>query len=235
MKYQLSRVILGPALRVLAPTQVIGAENIPASGPAILASNHLSVLDSFYLPLMVERPVTFAAKSEYFTGTRLSDRIVGVYLKATKQLSVDRSEARAGQAMLEAALGLLREGSLFGIYPEGTRSPDGRLYRGRTGVGWLALHSGAPVLPVAMVGTDRLLPPGRTIPRPGRIQIRIGKPLTFEEFGDQPAGARQRRAVTDRVVEAIAELSGQEYVPMYASARKEQIAAEKAGGTPDRG
>ncbi len=234
MKYQLSRVVLGPALRLLARTRVIGSEHIPASGPAILASNHLSVLDSFYLPLMVERPVTFAAKSEYFTGTRLSDRVVGVYLKATKQLSVDRAEARAGQAMLEAALGLLREGSLFGIYPEGTRSPDGRLYRGRTGVGWLALHSGAPVIPVAMVGTDRLLPPGHRIPRPGRIEIRIGKPLTFEEFSDQPPGARQRREVTDRVVAAIRELSGQEFVPMYASVRKEQIAAEKAAGAAGR-
>jgi 1-acyl-sn-glycerol-3-phosphate acyltransferase len=127
--------------------------------------------------------------------------------------------------MLEAALGLLRQGVLFGIYPEGTRSPDGRLYRGRTGIGWLALHSGAPVIPIAMVGTDKLLPPGHRMPRPSRIEVRIGKPLLFEEYRDQPAGARQRRAVTDQVIEAIGELSGQEYVPMYASARKEQLAA----------
>ncbi len=241
MKYQLSRVFLGPALHLLARAQVTGAENIPESGPAILASNHLSVLDSFYLPLVLDRPVTFAAKSEYFTGRRPMERIAGAYLRATKQLSVDRAGARAGHEMLEAALALLKDGALFGIYPEGTRSPDGRLYRGRTGTGWLALHSGAPVIPVAMIGTDRLLPPGHKIPRPGRIEIRIGKPLTFDEFAGLPVGARQRRAVTDRVIEAIRELSGQEYVPIYASVRKEQIAAARQaaakggarGGTAD--
>jgi 1-acyl-sn-glycerol-3-phosphate acyltransferase len=227
VKYQLSRVLIGPGLRTLARTKVIGAENVPESGAGILASNHLSVLDSFYLPYMLERPVTFAAKSEYFTGTRLQDRIVGAYLRATKQLSVDRTGTRAAQEMLEAALGLLNDGALFGIYPEGTRSPDGRLYRGRTGVGWLALHSGAPVIPVAMVGTDRLLPPGHKIPRPGRIQIRIGKPLTFGEFAGGPAGAKQRREVTDRVMAAIGELSGKQVEPIYASARKEQLAAAK--------
>src|SRR5215472_4221785 len=190
MKYQLSRLIIGPGLDLLARTEIVGTENVPASGGAILASNHLSVLDSFYLPLMLDRPVTFAAKSEYFTGRRPSDRIVGAYLRATKQLSVDRAGARAAQEMLEAALALLRDGALFGIYPEGTRSPDGRLYRGRTGVGWLALHSGAPVIPVAMVGTDRLLPPGRRIPRPCRIEIRIGVPLAFDEYHDQPPGAK---------------------------------------------
>ncbi|HEX9031761.1 MAG TPA: lysophospholipid acyltransferase family protein [Streptosporangiaceae bacterium] len=229
MKYQLSRFIIGPGLHLLARAELTGDENVPASGGAILASNHLSVLDSFYLPLLLDRPVTFAAKSEYFTGTRPSERIVGAYLRATKQLSVDRAGARAAQEMLEAALGLLKQGSLFGIYPEGTRSPDGRLYRGRTGIGWLALNSGVPVIPVAMIGTQKLLPPGHKIPRPGRIQIRIGQPLTFEEYRDQPAGAKQRRAVTDRVIEAIRELSGQEYVPMYASARKEELAAAEAG------
>ncbi len=204
---------------------IIGAEHIPASGPAIIASNHLSVVDSIYLPLMLDRPVTFAAKSEYFTGTRLRDRAVGAYLRATNQLSTDRAGARAAQEMLEAALGLLRAGQLFGIYPEGTRSPDGRLYRGRTGVGFLALHSGAPVIPVAMVGTEKILPPGHRIPRPGKIQIRIGEPLELAEFRGQPAGARQRRAVTDEVVQAIQKLSGQEFVPIYASVRKEELAA----------
>jgi 1-acyl-sn-glycerol-3-phosphate acyltransferase len=224
VQYQFSRVIAGPFLRALARPEVIGAENIPASGPAIMASNHLSVADSIYLPLMVARPVTFAAKSEYFTGTRLRDRAVGAYLRSTNQLSTDRAGARAAQDMLDAALQLLKDGQLFGIYPEGTRSPDGRLYRGRTGVGYLALNSGAPVIPVAMIGTDRMLPPGARIPRPGRIGIRIGKPLTFDQYRDGPAGARQRRAITDEVVQAIQRLSGQEYVPMYASARKEELA-----------
>lgn len=227
MRYQLSRVILGPGLQLLARTKVIGAENVPESGAAILASNHLSVLDSFYLPYMLERPVTFAAKSEYFTGTRPQDRIIGAYLRATKQLSVDRTGARAGQDMLEAALALLKDGAVFGIYPEGTRSPDGRLYRGRTGVGYLALHSGAPVVPVAMVGTDKLLAPGKKIPRPGRIEIRIGEPLHFDNLKGQPPGARQRRAVTDQVMTAIGALSGQEYAPLYASVRKQQLAAGK--------
>ncbi len=227
MKYQASRVFLGPCLRLLARTTLVGAENVPAEGAGILASNHLSILDSFYLPFVLERPVTFAAKSEYFTGKRPQERLVGAYLRATKQLSVDRAGARAGQEMLEAALKLLKDGSLFGIYPEGTRSPDGKLYRGRTGVGWLALHSGAPVIPVAMIVTERLMPPGAKIPTPGRIEIRIGKPLTFEEFADVPGGAKQRRAVADRVMAAIGELSGQQVEPIYASARKEQLAAEK--------
>jgi 1-acyl-sn-glycerol-3-phosphate acyltransferase len=219
----MSRVLAGPLLHLLGRPEIIGTEHVPDSGPAILASNHLSVVDSIFLPLMIARPVTFAAKAEYFTGTRLRDRAIGAYLRATNQLSVDRDGARAGQLMLDAALRLLVSGELFGIYPEGTRSPDGKLYRGRIGVGWLALHSGAPVIPVAMSGTDRVLPPGHWLPRPGRITIKVGEPLTFADFAGQPPGARQRRAVTDQVMQAIQELSGQEYVPVYASARKEQL------------
>lgn len=232
MQYRLSRLVAGPFLRLLARATVVGAEHVPASGPAILASNHLSVIDSIYLPLLLERPVTFAAKSEYFTGTRLRDRVVSAYLRSTNQLSTDRAGGRAAQAMLAAALSHLESGELFGIYPEGTRSPDGRLYRGRTGVGYLALHSGAPVIPVAMIGTDKILPPGGRLPRPGRIEIRIGAPLDFAGFRGQPAGARQRRAVTDDVVCAIQKLSGQQFVPMYASARKEELAAAAGAGEP---
>jgi 1-acyl-sn-glycerol-3-phosphate acyltransferase len=227
VQYQMSRLVAGPFLRLLARPSVIGAEHIPSSGAAILASNHLSVIDSVYLPLMMERPVSFAAKSEYFTGTGLRDRVVGAYLRSINQLPTDRAGGQAAMAMLDAALGLLKAGQLFGIYPEGTRSPDGRLYRGRTGVGFLALHSGAPVIPVAMLGTDHILPPGQRIPRPGKIEIRIGEPLNFTELRGQPAGARQRRAVTDEVVQAIQKLSGQEYVPVYASVRKEELAAAK--------
>jgi len=177
---------------------------------------------------MVPRPVIFAAKAEYFTGTGLRDKSVAAYLRATNQLSTDRAGPRAAQDMLDAALARLQSGELFGIYPEGTRSPDGRLYRGRVGIGWLALNSGAPVIPVAMIGTERILPPGHRIPRPGKIGIRIGEPLTFEALRAQGTGARQRRAVTDEVVQAIQKLSGQEYVPMYASVRKEELAAERA-------
>jgi 1-acyl-sn-glycerol-3-phosphate acyltransferase len=223
VKYQVSRALAGPLLHLLWRPKVEGGEHIPRTGGAIIASNHLSIADSIFLPLVLDRPLTFAAKAEYFTGTRPAQRFAGAYLRATKQLRVDRTEARAGQDMLEAALGLLRDGELFGIYPEGTRSPDGRLYRGRTGVGWLALNSGVPVIPVAMVGTDRVLPPGHSIPRLHRIGIRIGKPLTFPEHAGDGAGAQARRAVADEVMQAIQALSGQEFVPMYASVRKEQL------------
>jgi 1-acyl-sn-glycerol-3-phosphate acyltransferase len=228
VQYRVSKLVAGPLLRSVVHTQVIGAENIPETGAAIVASNHLSVIDSIYLPLLLRRPLVFAAKSEYFTGTRLRDRATAAYLRATNQLSTDRGGARAAQDMLEAALERLNSGELFGIYPEGTRSPDGRLYRGRTGVGWLALNSGAPVIPVAMMDTAKILPPGRRLPRPGRIRIRIGEPLTFEGLRAEGTGARQRRTVTDEVVQAIQKLSGQDYVPMYASARKEELAAERS-------
>ena len=228
MQYRASRVVAGPFLHVLWRPEVTGLENIPETGGALIASNHLSIVDSIFLPLVISRPVTFAAKSEYFTGTRMVDRVTAMYMRATNQLSVDRAGARAAQAMLEAALERVNGGALFGIYPEGTRSPDGRLYRGRTGIGWLALHSGVPVIPVAMIGTDRVLPPGRTVPKLNRIQVKIGSPLTFDALRAEGTGGRQRRAVTDTVMEAIGKLSGQEYVPMYASARKDEIAQEKA-------
>jgi 1-acyl-sn-glycerol-3-phosphate acyltransferase len=228
VQYRASRVVAGPFLHALWRPEVTGLQHIPATGGAILASNHLSIVDSVFLPLMVSRPVTFAAKAEYFTGTRLVDKVTATYLRATNQLSVDRAGVRAAQDMLDAALERVKGGDLFGIYPEGTRSPDGKLYRGRTGTGWLALHSGVPVIPVAMIGTDRVLPPGHTVPRLHRIRVRIGEPLTFGAVAAQGTGARQRRAVTDQVMAAIHELSGQEYVPIYASARKEEIAAENA-------
>jgi 1-acyl-sn-glycerol-3-phosphate acyltransferase len=234
VQYRISRVLAGPFLYTLWRPEIIGSEHIPASGGAILASNHLSIVDSIFLPLMVDRPVTFAAKSEYFTGTRPVDRITSAYLRATKQLSVDRAEARAALDMLEAALDLLRQGALFGIYPEGTRSPDGRLYRGRPGIGWLALNSGLPVIPVAMSGTDRVLPPGHKVPRVGKVKIRVGEPLTFEAARSLPSASRQRRAITDEVMQAIQTLSGQDYVAMYASVRKEELAAERNGAGPGR-
>jgi len=234
VQYRVSRVVAGPFLRALARPKITGTEHVPATGGAILASNHVSILDSVYLPFMLERPVTFAAKSEYFTGTSLVQRFTGAYLRATNQLSTDRTGPRAAQDMLQAALDRLLSGELFGIYPEGTRSPDGRLYRGRIGVGWLAVKSGLPVIPVAMKGTDRLLPPGRVIPRPGRIEIVIGEPLKLRPDVLDGPGAKVRRAITDEVMRAIQELSGQEYVPVYASTRKEELAAQRATGTASR-
>ncbi|MBV9857812.1 MAG: 1-acyl-sn-glycerol-3-phosphate acyltransferase [Streptosporangiaceae bacterium] len=225
MQYQLSRAIAGPFLHVLARPKITGKEHVPASGGAILASNHLSVVDSIYLPLMLDRPVTFPAKAEYFSARGPVARLWAAYLRATNQLRIDRDGGRAAQATLEAALALLRDGRLFGFYPEGTRSPDGRLYRGRSGIGWLALNSGVPVIPVAMIGTRKVLPPGHMVPRPGRIEVRIGKPLTFADLAGE-APAKARRAVADQVMQAIQALSGQEYVPMYASDRKAQLAGD---------
>ena len=228
MKYRVSRVIAGPILHLLWRPSVTGGGHIPATGGAILASNHLSLVDSIFLPLVLSRPVTFAAKSEYFTGTRPGQRFAAAYLRATKQLSVDRADTRSAQETLKAALDLLQAGELFGIYPEGTRSPDGRLYRGRTGVGWLALASGLPIIPVAMVGTDRVLPPGRSIPSLHRVGIRVGEALTFEAYRDYRPAAQARRAITDEVMKAIGGLSGQEYVPIYASVRKDEQSAQAA-------
>jgi 1-acyl-sn-glycerol-3-phosphate acyltransferase len=232
VQYQLSRIVAGPLLHVLWRPRITGMEHIPATGGAILASNHLSIVDSIFLPLMLDRPLTFAAKSEYFTGRGFTQRLTGAYMRATRQLSVDRDSSRAAQDMLDAALALLRSGQLFGIYPEGTRSPDGRLYRGRTGVAWLALNSGLPVIPVAMIGTDRVLPPGSTVPRLHPVSIRIGKPLSFEAYQGDSAKGRARRVITDEVIQAIQELSGQEYVPTYASVRKAQLNGDGPGPAP---
>ena len=222
MQYQLSRVVMGPVLHMLGRPRVTGLEYIPASGPAILASNHLSFIDSMYLPLMISRPVVFPAKAEYFTAKGPLGRVWAAYLRSTNQLEIDRSDANSAQATLEAAAGILRRGDLFGFYPEGTRSPDGRLYRGRAGLGWLALNTGAPVIPVAMIGTRKMLPPGAPMPRPTRIDIKIGKPLDFGHLaGDPPAKAR--RTIADEVMRAIADMSGQEYVHEYASDVKAKL------------
>ena len=223
MQYQLSRVVIGPFLHAMGRPKVGGIENIPPTGPAILASNHLSFIDSMYLPLMIDRPVVFPAKAEYFTARGPLGRLWAAYLRSTNQLEMDRGEARSAQATLEAAVEILRAGELFGFYPEGTRSPDGRLYRGRSGIGYLALNSGAPVIPVAMMGTRKMLPPGAPVPRPTRIEIRVGKPLEFGHLAGEPP-ARARRTVADEVMQAIRELSGQDYVHEYASDVKAKLA-----------
>jgi len=222
VQYQLSRLVIGPTLHLLGRPRVSGLEHVPASGPAILASNHLSFIDSMYLPLMISRPVVFPAKAEYFSAKGPLGRMWAAYLRSTNQLEIDRNEARSAQATLEAAADILRGGDLFGFYPEGTRSPDGRLYRGRSGLGWLVMNTGAPVLPVAMIGTRKMLPPGAPLPRPTRIDIKIGKPMEFGHLaGDPPA--RARRTIADEVMRVIADLSGQEYVHEYASDVKARL------------
>ncbi|GIH95507.1 lysophospholipid acyltransferase family protein [Planobispora siamensis] len=212
MLYRLTKVVSAPFLHLLWPTRVTGAEHVPDSGPAILASNHLSVLDSTFLPLVLHRQVRFVAKAEYFTG----NPVTAAWMRATGQIPIDRQSPTAAQDMLDAAARVLKEGGLFGIYPEGTRSPDGRLYRGKVGVAWLALATGAPVIPVAMSGTDKVLPIGASTPRLGRVGVRIGEPLRFT---GSETSARDRRRVTDEIMTAIQKLSGQEYVGSYAPAR----------------
>lgn len=223
MQYQFSRAVAGPFLHALGRPRITGAANIPASGAAILASNHLSVVDSIYLPFLLERPLIFPAKAEYFTARGPVGRLWAAYLRSTNQLVIDRDSARSAQATLQDALAVLRDGQLFGFYPEGTRSPDGRLYRGRSGLGWLALNSGAPVVPVAMIGTREMLPPGGKVPRPRRIEVRVGEPMTFDDVAGLPP-ARARSAIADRVMTVIGEMSGQEYVHTYASDVKAKLA-----------
>jgi 1-acyl-sn-glycerol-3-phosphate acyltransferase len=216
LPYARLKTYAGPILKGIYRPRVEGLENVPVSGGAILASNHRSALDSAFIPLVTDRGVTFVAKKEYFTGERLSQRVTARFFTAIGQVPVDRGNNRAAQAALDAALEVLRRGDLFGIYPEGTRSPDGRLYRGRTGVAWLALTAEVPVVPVAVINTQRAMPPGAKVPRVARIGVRFGPPLRFKEFAGQAGRNRARRAVTDRIMEAIGALSDQEYVPRHA-------------------
>jgi 1-acyl-sn-glycerol-3-phosphate acyltransferase len=194
--------------------RVHGREHVPADGPVILASNHLSFIDSVVIRFAAPRRVMFLTKAEYFTGRGLRGRLMRWFFTAAGSVPVSRGQHRAAQAALDAALEVLAAGTVFGIYPEGTRSLDGRLYRGRTGVAWLALTSGAPVVPVALHGTERLQPVGKRLPRPHRVTVRFGPPLRFT--GD-PGSARARRAVTNEVMHAIADLSGQERADRYAA------------------
>ncbi|MER6945236.1 lysophospholipid acyltransferase family protein [Nonomuraea sp. NPDC000554] len=213
MLYEVVKFAASPLAQVMCRPHITGAVNVPRKGPAILAANHLSVLDSFLLPALLPRHVTFVAKNEYFSGNPVS----GWFMRLGGSLPIDRDSAHAAQTMLDAAADLLEQGELFGIHPEGTRSPDGRLYRGKIGVAWLALKTGAPVLPVALSGTEKVLPVGAKVPRPARIGIAIGAPLRFE--GDH-RNARDRRRVTDEIMAGIQKLSGQEYVPAYAASFK---------------
>jgi 1-acyl-sn-glycerol-3-phosphate acyltransferase len=219
---------LGPLLRLVFRPWAEGLENIPETGPAILASNHLSFSDSIFLPLVVPRRITFPAKAEYFTGSGVKGRLTAVFMRGIGQIPIDRSGGRASQTAMKAGLKLLRRGELFGIYPEGTRSPDGRLYRGKTGVARLALEAGVPVIPVAMIDTDRLQPPGQVIPRIMRPGVRIGRPLDFSRYAGMEGDRFVLRSITDEIMYALMTLSGQEYVDIYASSAKAKLAEARA-------
>jgi 1-acyl-sn-glycerol-3-phosphate acyltransferase len=222
MKY----VLLGPLLRLFFRPRVEGLENVPEHGGAILASNHLAVSDSFFLPLMVRRRITFPAKREYFTGTGFKGRLKRWFFSGVGQVPIDRSSASAAQAALDTCVRLLREGRLVGIYPEGTRSPDGRLYKGKTGMSRMALEAGVPVIPVAMFGTDKANPIGSRMWRPYPIRIKIGKPLEFSRYEGLDGDRFVERSITDEVMYALMELSGQEYVDVYAAKLKDKPVPE---------
>lgn len=220
----LKNLILGPLLRLIFRPWVRGMENIPASGAAILASNHLSFSDSIFLPLQSRRPVVFLAKSEYFTGKGIKGALTRWFFKATGQLPIDRSGGKASEASLNTGLSVLSQGLVLGIYPEGTRSPDGKLYRGRTGIARMALESKVPVIPVAMIDTEKVQPIGKRFPRIRRVGIVVGQPLDFSRFDGMEGDRIVLRAVTDEIMYELAKLSGQEYVDAYASSVKEKRA-----------
>jgi 1-acyl-sn-glycerol-3-phosphate acyltransferase len=221
----LKTVVLGPILKLLFRPWVEGEENIPEDGPVIFASNHLSFSDSIFLPLVVPRRMTFLAKSDYFTGRGIKGRLTAAFFRGVGQLPVDRSGGRAGEAALRSGLRVLRRGEMLGIYPEGTRSPDGRLYRGRTGVARMALEGGVVVLPVAMIGTDKAQPTGKKIPKLMRIGVKIGKPLDFSRYEGMEDDRFVLRSITDEIMYELMLLSGQEYVDMYATSMKDRIVA----------
>ena len=216
----LKHVFPGPLMRLWSRPRVSGLKNVPASGGVILAGNHLSVADSFVVPLVMRRPVSFLGKHEYVTGTGVHGRAKAWFFTTIGMVPVDRGAASAASASVEVVIDLVRNGTAFGIYPEGTRSPDGRLYKGRTGVAKVALETGAPVVPVAVIGTDKLNPPGSTMWRPHRIEIRFGEPMEFSRYDGMSGDRWAERAIVDQIMMAIAELSGQEYVDVYASSVK---------------
>ncbi|WP_341999982.1 1-acyl-sn-glycerol-3-phosphate acyltransferase [Microbacterium sp. LWH7-1.2] len=219
MKY----VVIGPIVKAIWRPWIVGRRNIPAEGAAILASNHLSFVDSIFLPLMLDRPVVFLAKSDYFTGKGLRGWATRMFFKGTGQLPIDRSGGKASEASLNTGLQVLGSGDLLGIYPEGTRSPDGKLYRGRTGIARMALEAHVPVVPVVMVDTDTMMPIGTTIPRIVRVGIVVGEPLDFSRFQGMEGDRYILRSITDEIMVALQRLGEQEYEDVYASTVKDRL------------
>ncbi|MGY4650377.1 lysophospholipid acyltransferase family protein [Mycobacterium sp. URHB0021] len=222
-------VFMGPLLIVLGRPKIEGLEHVPHSGPMILASNHLAVADSFYLPLVVSRRITFLAKAEYFTGTGIKGWFNRWFYTAAGQVPIDRTDADSARSALTTAERVLNQGKLLGMYPEGTRSPDGRLYKGKTGLARLALQTGVPVIPVAMIGTDVVNPPGKKMWRFGRVTVRFGKPMDFSRFEGLAGNRFIERAVIDEVIYELMKLSGQEYVDLYAADVKEGVKEGRDG------
>jgi 1-acyl-sn-glycerol-3-phosphate acyltransferase len=225
LPYGILRAFLTPFLMILFRPKVKGLRNVPGTGPVIIASNHLSFSDSIFMPLVVPRKVTFLAKSEYFTSPGPKGLLKKLTFIALGQVPVDRSGGRRSEAALIAGLKVLAEGKCLGIYPEGTRSPDGRLYKGRTGIARLAIESGAPIIPVAMFNTEKIQPTGSVVPKVMRVAMIFGEPMYFE--GD-PTDLLHLRDVTDKIMSTIQELSGQEYVDTYATKAKKSSEEDEA-------
>jgi 1-acyl-sn-glycerol-3-phosphate acyltransferase len=213
--YYVLHLVLKPLTRLIYRPVIEGADNVPQDGPLILASNHLSFIDSVVIPLVAPRRIFYLAKAEYFGGRGPISRTRDALFRTLGAIPVDRAAARSAQVSLDAALEVLKAGDAFGIYPEGTRSRDGRLYRGHTGVAWLAINAPAPVVPVALIGTERIMPVGSRFPRVRRITVRFGEPMSFEKLAVDNPPAVARRLATDAIMDAIAELSGQERVAGY--------------------
>lgn len=228
MKY----VVIGPVIKAVFRPWMVGRRNIPAEGAAILASNHLSFSDSIFLPLMIDRRMAFLAKSDYFTGRGLKGWATRMFFQATGQLPIDRSGGKASEASLNTGLGVLGRGELLGIYPEGTRSPDGTLYRGRTGIARMALEARVPVVPVVMVDTGAVMPIGQRLPRVGRVGIVIGEPLDFSRFEGMEGDRYVLRSVTDEIMVALQRLGEQRYEDVYASTVKDRLASAQAAKAP---
>jgi 1-acyl-sn-glycerol-3-phosphate acyltransferase len=216
--------VLGPILSILFRPWVRGAENIPKQGGAIIASNHLSFVDSIFLPLKIRRPVTFLAKSDYFTGKGVKGALIRWFFKSTGQLPIDRSGGKASEDSLNTGLGVLERGLLLGIYPEGTRSPTAKLYRGRTGIARMALEAQVPVIPVAMIDTEKVQPIGSKYPKIHRVGVVIGEPLDFSRFAGMEGERAVLRAVADQIIYSIHRLSNQDYEDVYASTVRNRLA-----------
>jgi 1-acyl-sn-glycerol-3-phosphate acyltransferase len=225
--YWVLKAILTPLLRVLWRPWTEGLEHVPEDGACILASNHLSFLDSFFMPLIVPRRVTFLAKSDYFTEKGVKGWFKRMFFTGVGQVPIDRSGGRASEAALLTGISILNEGKLLGIYPEGTRSPDGRLYRGKIGVARMALEAGVPVIPVAMIGTFEVQPQGKVIPRVKRVGIRFGPPLDFSRYSGLEDDRFVLRSITDEIMYELMVLSKQEYVDIYATKAKADLAAAR--------
>ncbi|MFE7270977.1 lysophospholipid acyltransferase family protein [Streptomyces sp. NPDC057623] len=226
--YVLKYVLLGPLLRLFFRPRIEGLEHVPATGAAIVAGNHLSFSDHFLMPAMLKRRITFLAKKEYFTGPGVKGRLTAAFFRSAGQIPVDRKGKEAGQAAIREGLGVLSKDELLGIYPEGTRSHDGRLYKGKVGVAVMALRAQVPVIPCAMIGTFEAQPPGKVIPNIHPVTIRFGEPLDFSRYAGMENEKAILRAVTDEIMYAILSLSEQEYVDQYAAVAKAEEAAAKA-------